>query len=517
MEGAFVLPRFTIGIIEESMTLKRDIPYTRSLGSTTAFSSHEGPILHVPTGWYVVDVSCRSSALLTRVSVPLGKTTRIPLKVTWSCKFSPTARSFLTGMCNCSKCSRGPTPDNMSNFGELILPALTMTSFLAYAVCTLPFRVYLTPYATFCLFISTLVTSASDLTVKFFLLYLIGCMKALFVDTRTPSFDVDCEYIVVSLWAPLKSPRGTPPSTNALTIIMAGLSMLGYLDTYCSPSTPASQNKSAGVLRDVAHIVIAPPVVAEVCPFVVVLLAAADILAYRSCRGKGGCRRLVPYTGTNSGKSARPFLILEPVYYLGHPQDCPGRARQLLPSQSVSDDTPCGPGAYHYEVILLSRCHLIIVAVSSASLDPLVVRPSVELHHEATTRVSTSTPKRAYAAIAAKGGKQVQQGEKPHVDLHQEVPKKNQNDKEGFTLVERKKKRKPTCRNQCGTALTGHNHLLRPAVPATLLYVSRLHDSTKVEEIVEFIKIKAKLHLKVEQLHSQHRVDFKSFVVRVPD
>ncbi|KAF9820493.1 hypothetical protein SFRURICE_009912 [Spodoptera frugiperda] len=135
---------------------------------------------------------------------------------------------------------------------------------------------------------------------------------------------------------------------------------------------------------------------------------------------------------------------------------------------------------------------------------------------QAATRVSTSTPKRAYADIAAKGGKQVQQGEKPRVDLHQEVPKKNQNDKEGFTLVERKKKRKPTCRNQCGTALTGHNHLLRPAVPATLLYVSRLHDSTKAEEIVEFIKIKAKLHLKVEQLHSQHRVDFKSYVVRVP-
>lgn len=135
---------------------------------------------------------------------------------------------------------------------------------------------------------------------------------------------------------------------------------------------------------------------------------------------------------------------------------------------------------------------------------------------QATTRVSTSTAKRAYADIAAKGGKQVQQGEKPQTDLHQEVPKKNQNDKEGFTLVERKKKRKPTCRNQCGTALTGHNHLLRPAVPTTLLYVSRLHDSTKAEEIVEFIKIKAKLHLKVEQLHSQHRVDFKSYVVRVP-
>ncbi|KAF9804396.1 hypothetical protein SFRURICE_014316 [Spodoptera frugiperda] len=115
---------------------------------------------------------------------------------------------------------------------------------------------------------------------------------------------------------------------------------------------------------------------------------------------------------------------------------------------------------------------------------------------QATTRVSTSTPKRAYADIAAKGGKQVQQGEKPHADLHQEVPKKNQNDKEGFTLDT----------TICCVLL----------YPATLLYVSRLHDSTKVEEIVEFIKIKAKLHLKVEQLHSQHRVDFKSFVVRVP-
>lgn len=135
---------------------------------------------------------------------------------------------------------------------------------------------------------------------------------------------------------------------------------------------------------------------------------------------------------------------------------------------------------------------------------------------QATTRVSTSTPKRAYAAIAAKGGKQVQQSEEPLTGLPQEVHKKNQNDKEGFTLVEKKKKRKPTCRNQCGTAVTGHNHLLRPAVPATLLYVSRLHDSTKVEEIVEFIKIKTKLHLKIEQLHSKHRVDFKSFVIRVP-
>ncbi|KAF9806512.1 hypothetical protein SFRURICE_001307 [Spodoptera frugiperda] len=153
---------------------------------------------------------------------------------------------------------------------------------------------------------------------------------------------------------------------------------------------------------------------------------------------------------------------------------------------------------------------------SVSSFESAKAQASPRAGAAATTRVSTSTPKRAYADIAAKGGKQVQQGEKPRVDLHQEVSNKKQNDKEGFTVVERKKKRKPTCRNQCGTALTGHNHLLRPAVPATLLYVSRLHDSTKVEEIVEFIKIKAKLHLKVEQLHSQHRVDFKSFVVRVP-
>ncbi|XP_050550449.1 uncharacterized protein LOC126910801 [Spodoptera frugiperda] len=76
----------------------------------------------------------------------------------------------------------------------------------------------------------------------------------------------------------------------------------------------------------------------------------------------------------------------------------------------------------------------------------------------------------------------------------------------GYDTCEKKEKEEAYLPQSVRYRMTGHNHLLRPAVPATLLYVSRLHDSTKVEEIVEFIKIKAKLHLKVEQLHSQHRL-----------
>lgn len=87
-------------------------------------------------------------------------------------------------------------------------------------------------------------------------------------------------------------------------------------------------------------------------------------------------------------------------------------------------------------------------------------------------------------------------------------------DAEGFTEVVRKRM-KPCSRNQRGVAPTGPNYLLRPAVPTTLLYVSRLHFSTKVEEIVEYVEAKTKILVRVEQLESRHK-DFKSFVVRVP-
>ena len=89
-------------------------------------------------------------------------------------------------------------------------------------------------------------------------------------------------------------------------------------------------------------------------------------------------------------------------------------------------------------------------------------------------------------------------------------------DKDRFIKVEKKQKKKPRCRNQCGTALAGPNMLLRPAILTTLLYLSRLHHSTKDEEIVEYMRVITSWTLRVEKLESRHKTNFKSFVVRVP-
>ncbi|CAH0399576.1 unnamed protein product [Chilo suppressalis] len=88
-------------------------------------------------------------------------------------------------------------------------------------------------------------------------------------------------------------------------------------------------------------------------------------------------------------------------------------------------------------------------------------------------------------------------------------------DEEGFIKVERKK-RKPACRNLCGVAPTGPNHLLHPAILTTPLYVSRMHYSTKEEEIAEYLRVKTKFSLRVAWLESRHNVNFNSFVVKVP-
>ena len=50
IDGAFVLPVVTIGMIDASATRRPSMPCTRSRGSTTAAASV--PILHVPTWWW---------------------------------------------------------------------------------------------------------------------------------------------------------------------------------------------------------------------------------------------------------------------------------------------------------------------------------------------------------------------------------------------------------------------------------------------------------------------------------
>lgn len=150
--------------------------------------------------------------------------------------------------------------------------------------------------------------------------------------------------------------------------------------------------------------------------------------------------------------------------------------------------------------------------------------PRVSPRAEHMSREAMSTPKVAYAAIAAanktaasqskqpKGGKQNRRCEAVTRIPIQRCPEKPVCDEEGFIKVQKKK---PTSRNQRGTGLTGPN-MLRPAVPTTLLYVSRLHHYTKVEEIVEYVKMKTNWTLRVERLEPRHNTNFKSFVVRVP-
>ncbi|XP_026327953.1 uncharacterized protein LOC113236162 [Hyposmocoma kahamanoa] len=167
-----------------------------------------------------------------------------------------------------------------------------------------------------------------------------------------------------------------------------------------------------------------------------------------------------------------------------------------------------------------------VIAVVNAPCPP--ARPSAS---EVTSPVCTSSPGRAYAAVAAtiSSGtatskpelrKTAKGGSKPRMPVSGIAGAKSQRqtdrcDEDGFTKVEKRRK-KPTRRNLCGTALTGQNFLLRAAIPTTQLYLSRLHYSTKSEDIVEYIRLKAQFTLRVERLESRHNVNFNSFVVRVP-
>ncbi|KAI5635384.1 hypothetical protein NE865_11960 [Phthorimaea operculella] len=97
-------------------------------------------------------------------------------------------------------------------------------------------------------------------------------------------------------------------------------------------------------------------------------------------------------------------------------------------------------------------------------------------------------------------------------------------DAEGYTLVQ-KKRRRQNRQNQCGTASGEPNSPLRAATPRTSLYVSRLHESTTKQDVLDYIfarhkagvfKDNPRLGVFVEALESHHRVSFTSFVVRVP-
>ncbi|KAF9802801.1 hypothetical protein SFRURICE_002969 [Spodoptera frugiperda] len=98
----------------------------------------------------------------------------------------------------------------------------------------------------------------------------------------------------------------------------------------------------------------------------------------------------------------------------------------------------------------------------------------------------------------------------------------DQADDDGFVTVQRKKRRQRTSKNRCGaTAILASspaesNIKIRAAKPNTPVYISRLHYTTKAEDIVEYVRQKLKYAPRVQLLESRHNANFKAFVVRVP-
>ncbi|XP_072934994.1 uncharacterized protein [Epargyreus clarus] len=151
--------------------------------------------------------------------------------------------------------------------------------------------------------------------------------------------------------------------------------------------------------------------------------------------------------------------------------------------------------------------------VAPACGDTCVTRPAPP-PAEVSPCVVMSSPQRDYAAAASRqlpGKRKTTRPERESRNPRNEPPRSavsnHAADKDGFIKVMRKKK-KPPCRNQCGTAPTGSNHLVRPAVPVSHVYVSRLHYSTKPSDIVEYLAVKTKFRLVVEKLETRSAVNF---------
>ncbi|KAI5645435.1 hypothetical protein NE865_02522 [Phthorimaea operculella] len=92
----------------------------------------------------------------------------------------------------------------------------------------------------------------------------------------------------------------------------------------------------------------------------------------------------------------------------------------------------------------------------------------------------------------------------------------NQVDADRYTMVQKKHRKQPR-KNKCGTAPVEANLLLRAFTPRTSLYVSRLHDTTTKQDVLDYIFARHKagafknspsLGVYVEPLESRHWVGF---------
>lgn len=144
-----------------------------------------------------------------------------------------------------------------------------------------------------------------------------------------------------------------------------------------------------------------------------------------------------------------------------------------------------------------TRAHRDSVAAARVT-DPLHV-PA----HQANSH------RRDFASVAATSPAAPARKSVPEV-----APKSTVDD--GFVMVQRRKRRHRTVKNRCGTAPMEPSVKIRAAKPNTPVYISRLHFTTKAEDIAEYVRQKLKYVPRVQLLESHRNVNFNAFVVRVP-
>lgn len=94
-------------------------------------------------------------------------------------------------------------------------------------------------------------------------------------------------------------------------------------------------------------------------------------------------------------------------------------------------------------------------------------------------------------------------------------------DKDGFTLVEKKRRPKPS-RNQRGTASIAAATTLRAVEPTIQIYISRLDKDTSDEDITRFVRercqcrIEEPFSMSLKRLESSRATNFKSYALQVP-
>ncbi|XP_026746538.1 uncharacterized protein LOC113507811 [Trichoplusia ni] len=176
--------------------------------------------------------------------------------------------------------------------------------------------------------------------------------------------------------------------------------------------------------------------------------------------------------------------------------------------------------------------NLSVCSFASADFDASAVVG--ECNAPIAKEVSASTPRRVYADAAARTPSCVTLARVP-APAPARVPARAapapcpaplpaapsvllpRRDEDGFEVVQRKKRRHKTTKNRCGKAPTKPEQLVRAAQPNTPVCISRLHYSVKRVSIVEYVRQKLKYTLRVQELESNRNVNFKAFVVRVPN